>query len=70
MATAANARVHMHPPRRPAKPVEDIAIARVFEEVADLLEIQGENTFRIRASCTAARTIETLVSPRDERSRL
>jgi DNA polymerase (family X) len=60
MATAATARVHAHRHRRPAKPVENIDIARIFEEVADLLEIQGENTFRVRAYRAAARTIQTL----------
>lgn len=32
-------------------------IAAVFEEVADLLEVQGENPFRIRAYRNAARTV-------------
>jgi DNA polymerase (family 10) len=43
--------------------VENIDIARIFEEIADLLEIQGENQFRIRAYRTAARTIGTLAVP-------
>lgn len=34
------------------------AIANVFNEIADLLEIQGENTFRIRAYRRAAQNIE------------
>lgn len=38
-------------------PVHNADIARIFEEIADLLEIQGENPFRIRAYRTAARTI-------------
>ena len=29
--------------------MENIQIAKTFEEVADLLEIQGANTFRVRA---------------------
>jgi len=33
-------------------------IAQVLEEVADVLEIQNENTFRVRAYRNAARTIE------------
>ncbi len=37
------------------------AIAAAFEQVADLLEYQGENVFRIRAYRTAARTIDGLV---------
>ena len=35
-------------------------VARVFDEIADLLEIQGENAFRIRAYRNAARLIEGL----------
>lgn len=38
-------------------------IARLFQEVADLLEIQGENPFRVRAYRTAARTIADLPDP-------
>jgi DNA polymerase (family 10) len=65
MARAATARAHPPPaPRaRRGHPVENIDIARIFEETADLLEIQGENPFRIRAYRTAARTIETLAIP-------
>ncbi len=43
--------------------MQNIDVARVFNEVADLLEIQGANTFRIRAYRSAARTIETLGTP-------
>ena len=35
-------------------------IARVFAEIADLLEIKNENPFRVRAYRTAAETIATL----------
>ena len=35
-------------------------IAAVFEHVADLLEFQGANTFRVRAYRNAARTLEAL----------
>ena len=38
-------------------------IARILEEVADVLEIQNENTFRIRAYRNAARTIEVQTAP-------
>ena len=38
-------------------------IARLFDEVADLLEIQGANPFRVRAYRTAARTILDLPDP-------
>ena len=43
--------------------MENIDIAKVFEEVADLLEILDASVFRIRAYRTAARTIETLSTP-------
>jgi len=36
------------------------AVARVFQEIADLLEIKGENPFKIRAYRKAAHTIENL----------
>jgi DNA polymerase (family 10) len=65
MARAATARAHT-PPSAQARlrhAIENIDIARIFEEIADLLEIQGENQFRIRAYRTAARTIETLAVP-------
>ncbi|MBI1311560.1 DNA polymerase/3'-5' exonuclease PolX [bacterium] len=35
-------------------------IARLFEELADLMEIQGANAFRLRAYRNASRTIENL----------
>ena len=35
-------------------------IARVFEDIADLLEIKGENPFKVRAYQRVARTIEHL----------
>jgi DNA polymerase (family 10) len=50
-------------PRGSRRSVENIDIARIFEEIADLLEIQGENPFRVRAYRTAARTIGTLGVP-------
>jgi DNA polymerase (family X) len=43
--------------------MENIQIAKTFEEVADLLEIQGANPFRVRAYRNAARTIGTLGAP-------
>ena len=42
-------------------PVTNADIAAVFEHVADLLEFQGENVFRVRAYRAAARTIGSLV---------
>ena len=38
-------------------PIHNADIARIFEEIADLLEIQGANPFRIRAYRNAARTV-------------
>ncbi len=43
--------------------MENIEIANIFEEVADLLDIQGGSPFRVRAYRTAARTIGTLGTP-------
>ncbi len=39
--------------------MENVEVARIFDEVADLLEILGANVFRVRAYRTAARTVET-----------
>lgn len=63
MARSATVRVDATHRPHPARRIENIDIARLFEEIADLLEIQGENPFRIRAYRTAARTIETLTVP-------
>jgi DNA polymerase (family 10) len=41
-------------------PVHNADIAAVFEEIAGLLEIKGDNPFRIRAYRNAARTVEEL----------
>ncbi len=38
-------------------------IAAAFEQIADLLEYQGGNVFRVRAYRNAARTVEGLVEP-------
>ncbi len=38
-------------------PVHNADIAEVFDRMADLLEIQGANPFRVRAYRTAARTV-------------
>ncbi len=43
--------------------MENIQIAKTLDEVADLLEIQGGNPFRVRAYRNAARTINTLGTP-------
>jgi DNA polymerase (family 10) len=41
-------------------PVQNAEIAAMFDQTADLLELQGENQFRVRAYRRAARTIEGL----------
>lgn len=40
--------------------MNNVAIAKVFQDMADLLELRGENPFKIRAYQKAARTIESL----------
>src|SRR5690606_41271547 len=40
--------------------VENVEIARVLRDVADLLEMRGENPFKVRAYRNAARTVEGL----------
>ena len=40
--------------------MENIDYARIFDEIADLLELQGANPFRVRAYRNASRTIATL----------
>ena len=41
-------------------PVHNTDIARIFEEIADFLEIEGANPFRVRAYRNAARTVSGL----------
>jgi DNA polymerase (family 10) len=43
--------------------MENPEVAQVFDEVADLLDIQGANPFRVRAYRNAARTIRDLSKP-------
>lgn len=43
--------------------MENLEIASVLEEVADLLEIKGSNPFRVRAYRNAVRTIQGLTRP-------
>lgn len=38
-------------------PVHNVEVARAFEEIADLLELQGANPFRVRAYRSAALTV-------------
>lgn len=40
--------------------VQNLAVAAIFEEIADRLAIQGENTFRVRAYSNAARMLQGL----------
>jgi DNA polymerase (family 10) len=53
---------------RPTMPVQNAEIAAMFDQAAELLEIQGENQFRVRAYRRAARVIEGL--PQSVRSLL
>ncbi|NDC63830.1 MAG: DNA polymerase/3'-5' exonuclease PolX [Planctomycetia bacterium] len=61
------------PTRSPGPPVTNADIAAVFDHVADLIEYQGGNVFRVRAYRAAARTIgsmvESLASVRADASR-
>ncbi len=41
-------------------PVHNADIAAIFMEIADLLEIEGENPFRVRAYRNAARSVGEL----------
>jgi DNA polymerase (family 10) len=43
--------------------MDNVELGRMLEDIADLLEIVGENVFRVRAYRNAARTIETLPEP-------
>ena len=43
--------------------MDNVEIARALEEVADVLEIQGANPFRIRAYRNAVRTVEVQTVP-------
>lgn len=43
--------------------MENPEVAQVFEEIADLLEIQSANPFRVRAYRNAARVVRDLSSP-------
>jgi DNA polymerase (family 10) len=43
--------------------LDNAEIARILEEVADVLEIRNENPFRIRAYRNAVRTVESLTVP-------
>jgi DNA polymerase (family 10) len=51
-----------------APPATNARIAAVFEEIADLLEVQGENPFRIRAYRNAARMVNQQGAPFAQRA--
>jgi DNA polymerase (family 10) len=44
--------------RRASKDMKNSEVARIFQDIADLLELKGENIFKIRAYQKAARAIE------------
>jgi DNA polymerase (family 10) len=46
--------------------VENAEVARIFRQLADLLEIQEANPFRVRAYRNAARAVEELPEPVEE----
>ena len=52
-------------PRKNRMPVHNADITAIFEEIADLLEIEDANPFRIRAYRNAARSLGEL--PQDAR---
>jgi DNA polymerase (family 10) len=56
----------MHRTGKP--PMDNQEIANVFDEVADLLEITGENFFRVRAYRNAARSLGDFPQPLGEMS--
>ena len=50
--------------------MENPEVAQLFEEIADLLEIQNANPFRVRAYRNAARTVRDLAQPLKEMTAL
>ena len=40
--------------------MRNVEVARLLYDISELLEIKGENTFKIRAYAKAARAIESL----------
>ncbi len=43
--------------------MDNISISRLFGEIGELLELKGENAFKVRAYEKAARIIEALPEP-------
>lgn len=52
-------RKNQHAPRPTPVPVHNADIAGIFEQIADLLEIEAANPFRVRAYRTGARTVQS-----------
>src|ERR1043165_5149704 len=50
----------------PGAPMDKKAVAKAFERIASLLELKGENPFRVRAFTTAERAINDLQGTLDE----
>ncbi|BCD67727.1 DNA polymerase/3'-5' exonuclease PolX [Nitratiruptor sp. YY09-18] len=46
--------------------ITNAEIAKIFNEYADMLEIKGENPFKVRAYRNAARTVENIGKPLEE----
>ncbi len=46
--------------------ITNAEIAKIFNEYADLLEIKGENPFKVRAYRNAARVVENIAKPLEE----
>lgn len=59
--TGTHARTHAHDGR--GRRIENAEVARILGELADLLEIEEANSFRIRAYRNAARAVEELPEP-------
>lgn len=56
-------KLHFNPlERRDVTPVHNTEVAEIFDQVADLLEIEGSNQFRVRAYRQAAETANSLTS--------
>lgn len=49
--------------------MNNAAIAKVFQDIADLLELKGENVFKVRAYQRAARAIEHLPAELEQLAR-
>jgi DNA polymerase (family 10) len=49
--------------RKRAQRIENAEVARILREIADLLELEAANVFRVRAYRNAARNVEELAEP-------